>query len=186
MERRRDGKIAESNYLSVSPSLRLSVSPSLRFSVSFLICWAPLVIALALAPALSQENISNPVVWALKAGAAPDGSMTAELTAKIEDGWHLYSLTPIANGPKPTRITLPSEQAFELAGEIEAPDPFVETDPNIGDEVEYYEESVTFKLPLKRRAGRSGDRLIVEARYQVCTNQLCLPPKTVKLEADVK
>jgi hypothetical protein len=52
--------------------------------------------------------------------------------------------------------------------------------------VEYYEESVEFKLPLKRRAGRDGDKLPVEARYQVCTSQLCLPPKTVKLEVDVK
>lgn len=151
-----------------------------------LIGWAPLVIALTLAPAQAQEKIPNPVVWSLKAGAAPDGALTAELTAKIEDGWHLYSLRPIADGPKPTRITLPAEQAFELAGEIEAPDPFVETDPNFGVEVEYYEESVTFKLPLKRRAGRDGDKLLVEARYQVCTSQLCLPPKTVKLEADVK
>ena len=151
-----------------------------------LIGWAPLVIALTLTPALSQEKIPNPVVWSLKAGAAPGGAITAELTAKIEDGWHLYSLTPIKDGPNPTRIALPSEQAFELAGEIEAPDPFVGTDPNFGVELEYYEESVTFKLPLKRRTGRGGDKLMVEARYQVCTNQLCLPPKTVKLEADLK
>jgi Disulphide bond corrector protein DsbC len=217
MKRRRDGKIAEFNYL----------------SVSFLIGWAPLVIALTLALAQSQEKIlsvnfsalrnvgadlcvcpgffiaplrgrhtglplrsapeflqeekiPNPVVWSLKISVAPDGSLAAELTAKIEDGWHLYSLTPIANGPIPTRIRLPAEQALELAGEIEAPDPFVSADPNFGVEVEYYEESVTFKLPLKRRAGRDGDRLIVEARYQVCTSRLCLPPKTVKLVADVK
>jgi hypothetical protein len=52
--------------------------------------------------------------------------------------------------------------------------------------VEYYEESVTFKLPLKRRVGQSGDKLLVEARYQTCANHLCLPPKTVRLEADVK
>jgi len=148
--------------------------------------WAALVIALALAPARSQENIPNPITWSLKVVTATDGAARAELTAKIEDGWHLYSLTPITNGPRPTRVTLPVEQAFELAGEIEAPDPFVETDPNFGVEVEYYEESVTFKLPLKRRAGRDGDKLLVEARYQTCTKRLCLPPKTVKLEADVK
>jgi len=153
-----------------------------------LIGWAPILIALTVAPAQPQEKTLNPVEWSLKVGAvaATDGTLTAELTAKIEDGWHLYSLAPIANGPKPTRITLPAEQAFELAGKIEAPDPFVGTDPNFGIEVEYYEESVTFKLPLKRRAGISGDKLLVEARYQTCTSQLCLPPKTVKLEADVK
>src|SRR5262245_2227749 len=150
--------------------------------------WAPLFIALTIAPAQSQGKILNPVEWSLKvdAATATDGALTAELTAKIEDGWHLYSLTPIANGPRPTRITLPPEQAFELAGKIDAPDPFVETDSNFGVEVEYYEESVTFKLPLKRRAGSSGDKLMVEARYQTCTNRLCLPPKTVKLEAEVR
>ncbi|HKQ78366.1 MAG TPA: protein-disulfide reductase DsbD N-terminal domain-containing protein [Blastocatellia bacterium] len=153
-----------------------------------LILWAPLLIALTVAQAQSQEKILNPVEWSLKVGAstATDGTLAAELTAKIEDGWHLYSLTPIADGPRPTRITLPPEQAFELAGKIEAPDPFVETDPNFGVEVEYYEESVTFKLLLKRRAGFSGDKLLVEARYQTCTNRICLPPKTVKLEADLK
>ena len=151
-----------------------------------LIGWAPLVIALTLAQTPSQEKIPNPVVWSLKAGATPSGAITAELTAKIEDGWHLYSLKPITDGPRPTRIAVPADQAFELAGDIEAPDPFVGTDPNFGIELEYYEESVTFKLPLKRRAGADGDKLLVEARYQVCTSQLCLPPKTVKLEADVK
>ncbi|MGH9833372.1 MAG: protein-disulfide reductase DsbD N-terminal domain-containing protein [Blastocatellia bacterium] len=133
----------------------------------------------------AQEKGLNPVTWSLKAVNATGGPLTAEVTAKIEDGWHLYSLTPIADGPKPTRITLPRDQGFELAGEIEAPEPFVKTDPNFGVEVEYYEESVTFKLPLKRRAG-AGEKLLVEARYQTCTNRLCLPPKTVRLEAEVK
>jgi len=149
---------------------------------------AMLLIALTAASAPAQEKILNPVAWSLKVvnATAASGATTAELTAKIEDGWHLYSLTPITNGPKPTRITLPAAQAFELAGEIEAPDPFVGTDPNFGIEVEYYEESVTFKLPLKRRAVPVGEKLLVEARYQTCTSQLCLPPKTVKLEAEVK
>src|SRR5262249_27210706 len=144
--------------------------------------------AFTAASAQAQEKGLNPVAWSLKIvnATVTNGALTAELTAKIEEGWHLYSLTPIANGPKPTRITLPATQAFELAGEIEAPDPFVGTDPNFGIEVEYYEESVTFKLPLKRRAGPGGEKLLVEARYQTCTSQLCLPPKTVKLEAEVK
>jgi len=150
--------------------------------------WAPLLIALTVSLGQSQEKVMNPVEWSLKVGASTvtDGTLTAELTAKIQDGWHLYSLEPIPNGPNPTRITMPAEQAFELAGKIEAPDPFVETDPNFGVEVEYYEESVTFKLPLKRRASAAGDKLLVEARYQTCTTRLCLPPKTVKLEVDVK
>jgi thiol:disulfide interchange protein DsbD len=147
-----------------------------------------LAFMLAAATATAQEKPLNPVTWSLKIADAKsrDGGITAELTAKIDDGWHLYSLTPMTDGPRPTRITLPSGQAFELAGKIEAPDPFVETDPNFGVEVEYYEESVTFKLPLKKRPGLHDDKLLVEARYQTCTNRICLPPKTIKLEVSVQ
>ena len=145
-----------------------------------------LLLALAVLAVGAQEEKLNPVTWSLKAVNAADGKLYAELTAKIESGWHLYALTPMTGGPKPTRITLPREQAFELAGQLEAPDPFVEKDPNFDMEVEYYEEQVTFKLPLKRLPGQSGNKLLVEARYQTCTNKLCLPPRLVKLEAEVK
>ena len=153
-----------------------------------LILLAPILLAIAAAQGHGQEKNLNPVTWTIKiVSAAPAGAaLTAEVTAKIEDGWHLYSLTPIENGPRPTRILLPAAQAFELAGKIQAPEPYAGTDPNFGIEVEYYEETVTFKLPLKRRDGPSGDKLMVEARYQTCTSQLCLPPKTVKLEVEVK
>jgi thiol:disulfide interchange protein DsbD len=158
-----------------------------------LILLASLILAIAAAPGLAQEKSLNPVTWSIKVvSTAPAGAaLTAEVTAKIEDGWHLYSLTPIENGPRPTRILLPTAQAYELAGKIEAPEPFAGTDPNFGIEVEYYEELVSFKLPLKRRVGQgdsnpSSDKLVVEARYQTCTSQICLPPKTVKLEVEVK
>src|SRR5688572_30604866 len=107
----------------------------------YLIAWAPLVMAFTVAPARLQENNPNPIVWSLKAvkANATDGTTLAEMTAKIDDGWRLYSLTPIDNGPKPTRITIPANQDFELTGEIEAPDPFVSADPNFGVDVEYYE-----------------------------------------------
>jgi thiol:disulfide interchange protein DsbD len=146
------------------------------------------VLLLGATPTRAQEETLNPITWQLKAGerASPNEPLYAELTAKIESGWHLYSLAPMTGGPKPTRITLPEEQAFELAGEIEAPDPFVENDPNFGVEVEYYEEQVTFKLLLKRRAAGAGEKLVVLVRYQTCTSKMCLPPKLVKLEAVVK
>ena len=154
-------------------------------------CRAWLLSGLLLLAAVSvsaQEEKLNPVTWSLKVvkPASVEGKLYAELTAQIENGWHLYALTPMTGGPKPTRISLPREQAFELAGQIEAPDPFVERDPNFDMEVEYYEEQVTFKLPLKRLPGATGDKLLVETRYQTCTNKLCLPPKLVKLEAEVK
>src|SRR4051794_14551943 len=37
------------------------------------------------------------------------------LTAKIEPEWHIYSLTPVKNGPVPTSFALPKETTALVA-----------------------------------------------------------------------
>jgi thiol:disulfide interchange protein DsbD len=139
------------------------------------------------------DRQENPVQWSLtidpakqafKAGA----QFTAQLTAQVEEGWHLYSLEEVPNGPRPTRITLLADQPFELSGDIEQPVPIIKHDENFGVETQYFEESVTFNLPVKITAtAKSGTtRLAVQTRYQVCNDRLCLPPKTVKVEVAVE
>lgn len=135
----------------------------------------------------------NPIKWTLTVESAKQPIKTgdqfvANLTAQIEEGWHLYSLDEIPNGPRPTRIALSAEQPFELAGEIEQPVPIVKYDENFGVETQYYEESVTFSLPIKSlssaKAGKTN--LTVQTRYQVCNERLCLPPKSVTVETPIE
>jgi DsbC/DsbD-like thiol-disulfide interchange protein len=140
-----------------------------------------------------QEETLNPVRWSLKIKPAHKAfkvgeTLQVQLTAQIEDGWHLYSLDEIPNGPRPTRFTLPDGQAFALAGDIQQPIPHVKLDENFGVETPYFAETVTFQMPLKiTSSSRSGTTpLLIQARYQTCNEQLCLPPKTVRLAAQVK
>ena len=77
-------------------------------------------------------KVSSPPAGALKAGAR----FTLKLTADVQEGWHLYSLKPMAEGPIPTRIWLAEGQPFTLAGAIQAPPPEVQQDPSFGMEVE--------------------------------------------------
>src|SRR2546423_1685473 len=102
----------------------------------------------------AQEVPENPVTWSLTAKEAskplkPGGTFNAELTAKIEKGWHLYSLDQPDGGPKPTRITVPTDQVFELADSIESPEPRKAHDQNFGIETEFYLDGVTFTLPVR-------------------------------------
>lgn len=138
-----------------------------------------------------QVSPENPIQWtlAVKTSAHKVGDkFTAQLTAQIEDGWHLYSLEEIPNGPRPTRITLAAEQPFELSGDIEQPVPIIKHDENFGVETQYYEKSATFHLPVKIKstAKPGSTTLTVQTRYQVCNEQMCLPPKTVKVEAPIE
>jgi DsbC/DsbD-like thiol-disulfide interchange protein len=139
----------------------------------------------------AQPAPAGPVKWSLKADlpAKPlkaGDKFTAQLTAEIEDGWHLYSTEEMPEGPKPTRITLAPNQPFDLS-DIESPTPRKELDPNFGIETEFYEHSVIFTLPVQVKADAivGTHKLAVQVRYQCCSETLCLPPRVVKLEVEV-
>ena len=106
---------------------------------------------------------------------------TARLVAQIQEGWHLYSMKESADGPVATRIWLPEAQPVQLAGPIKAAPPEVVQDASFNMEVEEYEGQAEFTLPL--RAMGAAQKLTVNVSYQSCNNRLCLPPKTVKVEA---
>jgi DsbC/DsbD-like thiol-disulfide interchange protein len=133
----------------------------------------------------------DPVSWQVR--DAPAKPLKAgvpfalKLAARIQDGWHLYSMKPLAEGPIPTRIWLAEGQPFQLAGRIRAAEPETLQDSSFNMEVEIYEGEAEFTLPLRVAAGAPpGTRnLIVNASYQTCNNRICLPPKTVKVEVPV-
>jgi DsbC/DsbD-like thiol-disulfide interchange protein len=141
---------------------------------------AAIAAGLAAAPA-------DPVTWKLQLAAAKvkaGARLNVKLLAEVQEGWHLYSLKPMAEGPIPTRIWIAEGQPFSLAGAVQSPDPQVMQDASFGMEVELYEGQATFTLPVKVASGAApgAQKLVVSASYQSCNNKLCLPPKTVKVE----
>jgi thiol:disulfide interchange protein DsbD len=130
---------------------------------------------------------ADPVAWKLSPPAVPvkaGARFTVKLLAAVQDGWHMYSLKPMAEGPIPTRIWIAEGQPFALAGAIQSPDPQVMQDASFGMEVELYEGEAVFTLPVRVASGASpgAQKLVVSASYQSCNNRLCLPPKTVRVE----
>src|SRR4249920_656992 len=95
----------------------------------------------------------DPVAWKLQnAPAAPvkaGARFTVKLQAEVQEGWHLYSLKPMAEGPIPTRIWIAEGQPFTLGGAIQSPEPQTMQDPSFGMEVELYEGEAVFTLPVR-------------------------------------
>ncbi|MBZ5498030.1 MAG: protein-disulfide reductase DsbD N-terminal domain-containing protein [Acidobacteriia bacterium] len=157
---------------------------------------ALVLICVLLIPGAATEGSGQiprePVKWSIKATLPdkplkPGDKLTLQLTAKIEEGWHLYATDQAEGGPTPTRIVVPSDQSFEQAGTIESSEPKSAMDPNFNLMTEYYEGQAAFTIPVKvaatATAGKSEVR--VNVSFQTCNEELCLPPKTVKLALEV-
>ena len=131
------------------------------------------------AAAFSQRL--DPVQWSLGADtskAAPGASVSLRLTARIDDGWHVYSLTTPKGGPIPTTITLPDNPA--IAGfKIYQPKPAREFDNTWGFDTETFTKEIVFWITadLSKTMPAGPLDLTAAVRYQCCDSRQCLPPK---------
>jgi thiol:disulfide interchange protein DsbD len=100
----------------------------------------------------------------------------ARLTAKIDPGWHLYSLsTP--KGPIPTTIQTLENPAV-ASWLVYQPAPHIQFDPNFNVNTETFEGEVVFpiSLALKKDAAAAPAEVSVQVRYQACDAKQCLLP----------
>jgi DsbC/DsbD-like thiol-disulfide interchange protein len=144
-----------------------------------------LVIICAAQPAEGQAPA--PVSWSVRADDVPalaaGTAVRVTLIASLAPGWHIYSLTQKPGGPFALSIYVPAEQPFVLDGDVSGPKPEVQNDASLGVPIELYSGVAEFTIPLKLRANSSGRELEgrVAARFQVCSDTICLPPRTITL-----
>ena len=143
-------------------------------------------IALLLVPGLlAASSLSlKPVRWSLVGENAPrtviaGRTVPVTVQANIAKGWHIYSLTQPSGGPIPLRIAVEGAPDVTLRGLIKAPKPEKYFDKNFSMTTELYSGSPRFTIPIAVPGRASGVRRVqVTARYQVCSDKLCLPPRT--------
>ena len=149
---------------------------------------------IACATALSVGSVSvlaqNPVVWSASGPSGPVARgtvMVVHLTARIDGGWHVYSLTQPPGGPVPARISVAPDQPFTLAQPIVGPTVDKRFDPNFGINVETYDAQATFAVPIRiaPSAPRGHTSVALTARFQTCNATLCLPPRTERLTVPI-
>lgn len=163
----------------------------LPFYHLIMITFAGVLLVLATAFTAAQEQPPTPIRWAAQQPSAVKAgeSVSIQLTAAIDDGWHLYALDPVEGGPIPTRITAGPAPTFVLQEKnIVRSDPKRAHDANFGVETAYYEESTTFGLPISvSKDLKAGEReLEVTARFQACNDSICLRPQSVTLKIKIK
>lgn len=129
------------------------------------------------------QDMMDPVSFTLE--EAPEQIVAGEtlqvrVRAEIEDDWHLYSVNIDSNkGPYPTKFSSESKN-FRIEGPIRESDPERAYDPNFEVELRWHSDRASFTIPLVYHGQNStGETLIdLAVEYQVCDDNICLPPKT--------
>ncbi|HEU0139697.1 MAG TPA: cytochrome c biogenesis protein CcdA, partial [Bryobacteraceae bacterium] len=138
----------------------------------------PLVLAFLAAPGFAQKL--NPVQWSLTlepSSAPPGGQVAVRLTAAMDAGWHLYSLTT-PRPPIATTISLAENPA--IAGfKVYQPAPVRKLDPNFNTETETFDGKAVFLIVATIAGDAAGGPVELAAgiRYQACDDKQCLPPR---------
>lgn len=151
-------------------------------------CFVGLCILLVFAASANAQQ--QRVAWSGKIvpeQVKPGQKAKVLLTGAIDSGWHLYSLTQPAGGPRPTLISLEEGSVFTIEGTPQQPKPKTAFDPNFQINTETFEGTVTFTVPIKvaDSAPLGAQKLIAKVRFQVCDEHQCLPPRTKPIEIDV-
>lgn len=135
------------------------------------------IAVLLMAAAAVASAALNPVSWTLSSDvskAAPGSTIALRLTAKIDDGWHIYSVTtPPPTIPLKVSIADGSAHVFQ-------PAPEKKYDDALAANAEFYEKEATFVIPyeVKKDAAAGPLEIAAQVRFAVCDSRRCLPPKT--------
>lgn len=146
---------------------------------------------LTFAAVTAAQRPTDIVRWSAEApSASVRAGATAKiaLTARIEEGWKLYSLTQPKGGPIPLAIGVAKGAPFTLASkDITSPAPTVQKDEVFSTDTQYYENQAAFVLPVGvPKPTTPGEHVVpIEVTFQACGKEICLRPFTQRLDVKV-
>lgn len=129
----------------------------------------------------SWAQILKPVSWSFSTEAINDKEAYVVATAKIDKGWHVYSLNIEDGGPIATSLTLNPSKSYTLVGKTtEAPEAEKAFDPNFNMNIAWHENRAVFKQKVKLNTQEATINGVLE--FMVCNDKQCLPPEEIEFK----
>ena len=133
--------------------------------------------------AVTLQGVEPPHVhWALTSDAAkvpPGSTVPLRLTATVDPGWHIYSMTTPKGGGQRLTVSIAPDPAVE-SFTLYQPKPTRQLDPNFGVESETFSGAAVFLAPVQLSKEIAADdvNLTVQlVKYQECNEGTCIPRK---------
>src|SRR5687768_7811348 len=138
-----------------------------------------LVFTLFTATSLFAQT-ANPVDWSFSSKKISDNEYEVQLIATMQKGWHVYS----QQQPKeaiaiPTSFSFNKNPLVNLEGKVKEVGKLEKfNDPVLEVSAFQYSNKVIFVQKLKLK-GKAKTKLTGKLEFQACTDEKCLPPKSI-------
>jgi hypothetical protein len=135
-----------------------------------------------LAVAVASAQTMNPVSWSFSSKKISDNVYELQMTATIQQGWHLYSQNQPEDAiAQPTSFTFNKNPLIDLDGKIKEVGKLQKyRDEKLGVAANQYSDKVVFVQKVKLK-GKAKTNITGKLEFQTCNDEKCLPPKTVAL-----
>jgi|SRR5882757_7458064 len=127
----------------------------------------------------AQGGNLHPIAWQYSARKVADKTYEVHITAQLQSGWHAYSQQqPEEAVAQPTEIRFKPNPLVGLMGKTREVGSMEKwKDEATGIAANQYANQVDFVQVVKVK-GNIKTSVSGSLTYQVCTNEMCLPPKT--------
>jgi len=141
---------------------------------------------LALISALSLSAQSTfPVQWNFSAKKINATTYEIHLTAKMDEDWHIYSLSTPDGGPTPTSVSFIKNPLLTLKGQVQEIGKMEKHFERLfGVEVRQFSGKVDFIQTVTVK-GNVKTALIGTVSFMTCNDEECLPAKAVKFSVPI-
>ncbi|MEM7782997.1 MAG: hypothetical protein AAF623_06565 [Planctomycetota bacterium] len=135
----------------------------------------------------SAANPGDPVKFSAKFELKPQSlEGMVSLTAVVENGWHIYSVTQPKGGPMRSKISVAESKDFQMVGEFTPNrNPKINRDTTFDVAAEEHEGTVVWSAPIRLAEGVKPESLEIKLVFngQVCESRelgSCLPLFDIK------
>jgi DsbC/DsbD-like thiol-disulfide interchange protein len=151
-----------------------------------------LLLGVSLCSASFAQVPIQPVQWSgstiPKTSVVQGSTIEINLSAEVQEGWHVYGLTQAPGGPTPLRVNLDENAVVQIVSVKSGTASVKKHDPSFDLETEFYPGSfsVDIQTQVKQHAAADDQSVPVSVRFQACNDRTCLPPKTVHFSVPIE
>ena len=135
----------------------------------------------------SGREVVSPSAYVSLEPVARGSSFQLAVVLKIRPGFHINARKPSADYLIPTDLRANLPAGFKSAGEISYPKGELRTFAFTKTPLNVYQGKVVLRVPLTAQsdAPLGAQHIPLKLRYQACSNEVCLPPVTLDVDAQV-